>query len=168
MTSDSSNCNSGYSDFWFVDQLGDTINEWTGSGMWMPNPVDPIFDTTEYIIRLKSGYSSFPAGFSGNLQVWNPECTIPFTLAALATNETIDLNTDIQLFPNPASDQVGVLNKSNFSITSLKVYGSNGSLVLFEHLNTDFFSVKKLNPGVYFVKLYSDERVLAVKKMTKD
>jgi len=168
MTSDSSNCSSGYTDFWFVDQIGDTINEWTGSGMWMPNPADPMFDTTEYIIQLKPGYPSFPADFSGNLQVWNPDCTIPFTLATLTTNELTDSNLNIQFFPNPTGDHISVLNTSPFPMTSLEVYAANGSLVLSEPLHTDFISVKKLNPGIYFVKLYSDEKVLAVKKMVKD
>lgn len=168
MTSDSSNCNTGYSDFWFVDQLGDTINQYTGTGMWMPNPADPMFDTTEYIIQLKAGYPSFPAGFSGNLHVWNPTCTIPFTLAALGTHDMIDLNTDIQLFPNPTHDQVRVLNQSDFRITSLEVYGSDGCLVLSESPNADFLSVSTLKPGTYFVKVYSEERIIAVKKLRKN
>jgi hypothetical protein len=168
MTSDSSNCNSGYSDFWFVDQLGDTINEYTGSGMWMPNPSDPKFDTTRYIIELKPGYSSFPADFSGNLQVWNPDCTIPFTLATLTSNEIIDLESDIQILPNPTRDLVTVLNKSDFHVTSIEVYGSDGELVLTKYINTDFISLSTLKPGVYFVKLYSNERVIVRKKLVKN
>ncbi|MGD1849012.1 MAG: T9SS type A sorting domain-containing protein [Salibacteraceae bacterium] len=168
MTSDSSNCNSGYSDFWFVDQTGDTINQWTGAGMWMPNPMDPMFDTTEYVIALKPGYPSFPANFSGNLQVWNPDCTIPFTFAALSTKQMIGSNPDIQLFPNPTSNTVNVSNQSNLRLTSIEVYGSDGRLVLMESSTTHFISVKTLKPGIYFVKLLSEERLITVKKLIKN
>lgn len=167
MTSDTSNCNSGYSDFYFVDQVGDTINQWTGSGMWMPNPADPVFDTAEYIIQLKPGYSRFPADFSGRLQVWNPECTIPFTLSSLTSNEGIDLDSDIQLFPNPTSDPVKVLNKSGFRITSLEIYDSDGKLIATENKSNDFMSINTLTPGMYFVKVCSEESVIAVKKLIK-
>lgn len=168
LTSDSSNCNSGYSDFWFIDQVGDTINQWTGSGMWLPAPSDPMFDTTVYIIALKPGYSNFPASFSGNLQVWNPDCTIPLNYSTLTTNEIIDLEPDIQLFPNPTHDAIKVLNTSDFRITSLKVYGSDGKFISLEYTTTDFITVNTLVPGIYFVKLYSDERVIATKKLIKN
>lgn len=168
MTSDSSNCNTGYSDFWFVDQLGDTINQYTGSGMWMPNPSDPMFDTTRYIIELKPGYSSFPPTFSGNLHVWNPSCTIPFTLVSLATNEIINSNSDIQLFPNPTSDEAHILNRSNLAITFLEVYDSNGKLIASKTKNTDYIRTDAYLIGVYYVKIYSNQKIVAVEKLIKN
>jgi len=157
-----------YSDFWFVDQAGDTINQYTGSGMWLPNPSDPMFDTTEYIIQLRPGYANFPTNFSGNFHIVNPHCAIPFTYSNLTAIETIEFESLIELFPNPASDVIEVLNKSDRGIASNEVYDSYGRLIKLENESTNFIRINTLMPGIYFVKLYSDERTIATKKLIKN
>ena len=127
-----------------------------------------MFDTTRYIIELKPGYSSFPPTFSGNLHVWNPSCTIPFTLVSLATNEIINSNSDIQLFPNPTSDEAHILNRSNLAITFLEVYDSNGKLIASKTKNTDYIRTDAYLIGVYYVKIYSNQKIVAVEKLIKN
>lgn len=168
MTTQNNNMNSGYTDFIFIDQHGDSITSPTNWSMWLPVSNNSAFDTASYILYYKVGVNSFPSNFNGHLKILNPSCTIPFSLATLGTTEIIDLNPDIKLFPNPTTDRLRVLNKSNFSITSIEVYSSSGKLVLSEDLSTDFISINTLKPGAYFVKLHNKERVVAFKKLIKD
>ena len=168
LTSDSSRCSGGYSDFWFIDQIGDTINQYTGSGMWLPDPLNPMFDTTEYKIQLKPGYTGFPINFSGNLQICAPSCTVPFTYSTLTTTEIIELKSLIQIFPNPSNDVVEISNKSDFVITSIEIYNSKGKFIALKIENTDIIKVNTLVSGIYYVKLYSKDRVVAVKKLVKN
>lgn len=168
LTSDSSRCSGGYSDFWFVDQVGDTINQYTGSGMWLPDPLNPLFDTTEYKIQLKPGYSGFPINFAGNLQIQAPNCTVPFTYSTLTTAETIELQSLIQISPNPSKDVVEISNKSNFIITSIEIYNAQGKIIPFEIENTNSIKIDTFASGVYYIKLYSKDSVIATKKLIKN
>lgn len=158
----------GYSDFWFINQTGDTINQYTGSGMWLPNPSDPMFDTTEYIIQLKPGYSNFPINFSGYFQICAPNCTIPFTYSNLTTTEKIELKSLIQIFPNPSNDVVRISNKSDFIITSIELYNSSGKLIRIKSFGLYEVDVSDFDSGVYFIKIYSNGKVVTTEKVIKN
>jgi|GEM_PF-2533244 len=168
LTSDSSNCSTGYSDFWFVDQLGDTINQWTGFGMWLPNASNPMFDTTAYKLQLNPGYSIFPKSFSGNFYIRNPNCTIPFNYAVFSSVKKSILEAGIDFFPNPATDAIQIVNKSALSIASIKFYDTNGKFVATDNMPAEVIGISTLIPGVYFVKIQSNDGTVAVKKLIKN
>lgn len=168
LTADSSRCSGGYSDFWFIDQVGDTLNQYTGSGIWLPDPLNPIFDTMEYRISLNPGYSNFPIDFSGNLQICAPSCTVPFTYLNLTTTKIIELESLIKIFPNPSNNVIQISNKSEVVITSIEIYNAKGSHIAFEINNNKIVNINELVSGVYYVKLYSKDSVVAIKKLVKN
>ncbi len=168
LTVDSSRCSGGYSDFWFIDQIGDTINQYTGSGIWLPDPLNSIFDTMEYSIRLNPGYSSFPIDFSGNLQILAPDCTVPFTYSNLTATGVVELESLIKIFPNPSNHLVKISNKSEAEITSIEIYNAKGNLIALEIENIEMININRLVSGIYYLKFYSKESVVAIKKLVKN
>jgi len=66
MTTNTNNVNTGYADFTFIDQNGDSITAPTHWSMWRPESNNPIYDTVNYVLDFKLGINSFPADFDGH------------------------------------------------------------------------------------------------------
>lgn len=88
-------------------------------------------------------------------------------------NNNVSGANNVQIFPSPFSNNFYVYLR-NFTATRalLKVYDSKGSLVLNKNLSTDvsLFSevdAQSFAPGIYFIKIQTDNGVKFVKKIIK-
>jgi hypothetical protein len=76
-------------------------------------------------------------------------------LDLLAQNVSEELNSTIQIFPNPASTQITFqLNESDLG-ASIVIYNALGQEVLVDRLNAvnQTLNIEKLSEGFYFVKV---------------
>ena len=65
------------------------------------------------------------------------------------STSTIDIKNNIQLFPNPTSDQLTLVLPSSISIDQIQVYNSVGQLM--KSTTDTTFSVRSLEAGVYMI-----------------
>jgi hypothetical protein len=63
----------------------------------------------------------------------------------------IDL-IDIQLFPNPATNKISVVNKSSSPVKQYVLYNPDGQKVLCGRLIDDIIDVSGLTPGLYIIE----------------
>lgn len=132
----------------------------------LPVPIKLIGDNDEsQLVRLE---------LSKNGQSFN--ATIPFTITEIqidpnhqliskdnSTKVGIDqevLNTEISLYPNPAVDNITVLNDSDATVEKVSVYNMLGKLVLEESNPINAISLKDLSEGVHLVKIETSQGTL--------
>lgn len=84
-------------------------------------------------------------GYHGSLRDYAALTFVP----SLATDEN-SLKNQISVFPNPTKDFVNFANSEK--IKSLKVYDSNGKLVLSPKSVMDKIDISKLTQGFYFIE----------------
>ena len=95
------------------------------------------------------------------------------TLMAIGASVGMDervLNGNVMISPNPMN---GILN-INFSIVPqnarFEIYNSIGALVMTEIVNAknSTINTNNLSSGIYFVKVWDENKVIAVKKVVKE
>ena len=91
--------------------------------------------------------------------------TYPSTNGATLTFTTADTSTEekIQIFPNPAKDEIFIQSASQ--IEKVEIYSLTGSLLLLEDNFNEKMFVSILSPGIYLVKVYTDNGCVVSKIM---
>lgn len=163
MTTNSNNINSGYSDFVFIDQNGDSITSLTGWSIWLPESNNSAFDTTDYILNFNPGISSFPLDFDGYLEILNPNCTVPFSYLSLSTPLIDQSETSIDVYPNPSNDKLYISTYASADIEYVQVYNMNGELFSMDMSANNYLDISHLSKGIYLVKIYSNQTYRTVK-----
>lgn len=75
------------------------------------------------------------------------------------------LNDAVQMFPNPAQNFLTV--RSSLPITSVQVYSLLGDLITEVHSNFNRIDLRRLNSGIYMVKIHSDQYSVTKKLIKK-
>ena len=80
----------------------------------------------------------------------------------------VEIETEFEVFPNPAADQITFLLKSNDFTNVMKgeIYNQNGQLVISGDVNTNrnyALNTSTLEAGVYFLKITSGKKVYSTK-----
>ncbi|MEN8956974.1 MAG: T9SS type A sorting domain-containing protein [Flavobacteriales bacterium] len=75
--------------------------------------------------------------------------------------------TTFNLYPNPSSDLITVINKENNRIESYKILDLQGRFVQ-ENSFTKSISVAELEPGTYIIQLFSDNEIVGIEKFVKE
>ncbi len=93
----------------------------------------------------------------------------PPSIIDLTTSEFVIADDDIDLFPNPASEQFFVRNESQFDIDQIRVYNTLGQLMT-EKVPTErltAIAADEWSSGIYFVEfLINGERITKKLKIT--
>lgn len=89
---------------------------------------------------------------------------IPTTIGITETK----IETEFEVFPNPASDQISFLLKSNdfTSIMKGEIFNQSGQLVVSGDVSTNrnyAFNTSNLEAGVYFLKITTDKKIYSTK-----
>ena len=85
---------------------------------------------------------------------------------AAASVEDQALNQAISYYPNPASDRISV--QSKIALEKVEIFSVLGKLVKEVNTNFESISLEGLSSGnLYFLKIYSEEGGLAVRKLIK-
>lgn len=74
------------------------------------------------------------------------------------------LNDAVQMFPNPVQHYLTI--RSNLPITAVQVYSLLGELMTEVHSNFNRIDLRRLNSGIYMVKIHS-EQYSVTKKLIK-
>jgi hypothetical protein len=74
------------------------------------------------------------------------------TEGTLATEEFPSNNEDLLLFPNPVHDNLELSEKIRNNYDSIRVFDTNGKLILSQQLLSSNLNLSNLSPGLYFVK----------------
>lgn len=153
--------NTGYINFNFVTDLGDTIttNDLLPWGRFFPFS---SIDTLKYVMILDSSLSSFPQDFKGHLSTKNPECQIPVDLTLTSINENqLD---QVIIFPNPSKDILHIQSQMKFQ--SISIFDNLG-----KKYSADIFGktvdISNLIPGSYYIEMKSMNYKI-IKKFAKD
>lgn len=168
MYTDTNTVNLGtYTSLCFIDQNSDTLNPRPNYSFSTP-VVGTTSDTMEYILYFDNGFTSFPDNFNGILLMEVPYCEIPYKHRSISTPiENIE-NSPIQLYPNPSSERVIVSNKSGIKITSIVLYNSTGKLMRIESFKFDEVNISNLESGIYYIKIYSNNKEIATEIIIKN
>ena len=95
------------------------------------------------------------------------------SLACSATNFKANVFNEemISIYPNPAKTSISVkLSAANISINTLKIISVTGQLLISTSIenNEADITVRELKNGLYFIKLYNDDKLVAIKKLIKE
>ena len=82
------------------------------------------------------------------------------------TSVEVTENKNIEIYPNPAKNNINITNSNNSIINIIDI---NGKTVLSDNVNSDMYNIdiSKLNQGTYFVRIIS-EKVVTIKKLIKE
>ncbi|HMI07363.1 MAG TPA: T9SS type A sorting domain-containing protein [Flavobacterium sp.] len=74
-------------------------------------------------------------------------------------NETFRNFNEIELYPNPVSNDLNIQKKSNLEISSISIYNTLGQLVIAipNAQQVSKVDVSSLTTGNYFIKINSDK-----------
>lgn len=75
-------------------------------------------------------------------------------------------NQSFQVYPNPTNDFI--LIDSSFSIAKIKLVDIKGRIVLFWNKEREAYDLSILEKGIYFIKIFSENGVLYVRKIVKN
>ena len=159
--------NGSYTSLSFVHQNGDTLNPRPNYSFSTP-VANTTYDTLEYVVYLNQGFTRFPADFNGILLMEVPYCEIPYNHALVSIPDTDRKEITIEVFPNPTSGQVLILNKSNIKITSIEMYAASGKLIRSKSNHFDEIRTHELNAGVYYIRVYAGSHLMATKRIIKN
>src|SRR5690606_23712317 len=98
-------------------------------------------------------------------------CEFELTVASIVGLDENSLDAGVALYPNPASNVVNLVNKTNISLEKMMIYDINGKLVSQTDLRTmqgqQAVDVSTLASGVYVVQIIGDN-ASTVKRLIKE
>lgn len=106
----------------------------------------------------------YPAFDGRDLTPGDPiELNFDIDFCSILSVDDYDIFNEIQLYPNPTSDNITV--NSNLTIDKLEVYDLFGKLII-SIKESKTITIDNLASGMYFVKIYSDNKI-GTKKIIK-
>jgi len=107
--------------------------------------------------------------FTYNLCAFNQVGKPPHNFCSSSTSIEEEIKTQIQIYPNPSSSKVSLRFNKFLNNASIFIYDAQSKLVKkFENLNGDSynFSCEDLNNGIYIVKIFEANKMIATKKLS--
>ena len=132
-------------------------------------------DNAIYNCTTTNSTKSVLLGEINNYLNWETSNSTPFTQSPFPSDFQVDLSTDIkgrksnlvELFPNPASSFINIVN-NNSDVSFIQIIDSKGGLVKELTLNsnqTESVNIDNLIPGMYIVKITSNNNQFIEKIM---
>jgi len=93
-----------------------------------------------------------------------------FKTPAVASVSSNDLNTNISLYPNPASNTVTIALKDDEAIKKIEIYTLLGRKVMSKFINNKIktsVEIQQLSKGIYIVKTFGETNTYTKKLMIK-
>ena len=90
-----------------------------------------------------------------------------FTINVIGTSiiteldNNIDLNSKVNIYPNPTSNHISIDTELN--ISEINIIDITGKIVMITKENTNTINIVNLSDGIYFIKLTTDERIITKK-----
>ena len=123
------------------------------------------FDTEQYLLLnvAMGGYAGEIASNFTNSSMVIDYVRVYQNVNTASINE--DFNSNFSIYPNPASDLISI--HTNKLIDKVELYSVIGQLVLAEENTTKRIYTQKVKPGLYLMKIYSDEKITTKKILIK-
>jgi len=160
-----------YTNSHYAGYLNSSLNSY---GLWIAKPgTSPSTPPTNlghwnnWMFKQYSWYGSVN-GISGNvdLDVYHGTVNDFNTMIHPAAISQIS-NELLQIYPNPADNQLFIDNKIGVKMRSIEILDSNGRLILQISSGLENIDVSNLQPGVYILKLYFDNDNTSLVKFIK-
>ena len=145
----------------------------TGEAIADDNCTDPVTDTTQD----PAPGTALPDGvhtitFTATDEYGNTStCSFELTVESVLGVSQNSLDAGVALYPNPASNVVNLVNKTNISLEKMMIYDINGKLVSQTDLRAmqgeRAVDVSSLAAGVYVVQIIGDN-ASTVKRLIKE
>ncbi len=148
----------------------------TPLGQWTQLTITPGNTSSKTVNGLNSGQNfewQIASGCNANpLQLSTWSATASFTTGNSANKLSSNKNEQMEMvcFPNPARDEVRIVVRELEAVRQLSIYNATGKLVYHQvgrkdfndNHNTNFVvNTSAYSPGLYFVKVESDNQVVA-------
>lgn len=167
-------------DYEYVPGLGDLDDH---NGRFCITPEYPN-GTYAYFVTLDASLTPvFPyaIGLSYYGKIYQQDGNLGPNSGYVAINETVtnyipastevkeyEIETELEVYPNPTSDQISFLLKSNHFTNKVKgeIFNQNGQLVVSGDVSTNrnyAFDTRNLEAGVYFLKITTDQKIYTTK-----
>lgn len=92
-------------------------------------------------------------------------------LLLTSTNNIEKIENSIQIFPNPATDNLNITSNNNSKINLIEIYSINGQKVksFSDNQINHFlrFNISDLSVGSYFIKIFNNNELVQVTKFIK-
>lgn len=123
------------------------------------------FDTEQYLLLnvAMGGYAGEIASNFTNSSMVIDYVRVYQNVNTASINE--DFNSNFSIYPNPASDLISI--HTNKLIDKVELYSVIGQLVLAEENTTKRIYTQKVKPGLYLMKIYSDDKITTKKILIK-
>ncbi|PHR47069.1 MAG: hypothetical protein COA32_09095 [Fluviicola sp.] len=148
-------------EFWEYDYVADT---WTalpphpGVSRWAPGSF--AIGNTVYLTSGEVRAGNPNAGLKNDL--WS------FDLDAIASVENLEeFNTGISVYPNPTESSLSFNGLNTSNTISLEIFDSSGKAIGNGVLNGSEYDVSALSPGLYFMTITENDKVLDRVKFMK-
>ncbi|MDX5584746.1 MAG: aryl-sulfate sulfotransferase [Aureibaculum sp.] len=117
-----------------------------------------------FVFRAKKFPVDFPAFVGKDLTPGNPiELNFDLSACTVLSTSEYDISTQLDVYPNPTSGSFDI--NTDLPIDKVEIYDVFGKLILTK-IKTQNLSIELLASGVYFVKIYSDNK-MGTKKIIK-
>lgn len=84
---------------------------------------------------------------------------ITLSVDELLLDQNNSMRKTFNVYPNPSSSQVTLLSKNNIEIYKVEIFNSLGKKVFISTQNNDLIDLSKLSYGLYFLKIYSNNKI---------
>ena len=143
--------------YFFADYCANRIG-------WITNTGGEITWTN----ALTGNFSTFGEDINGELYVAGLSNGIIYKMIDPTMNHQNFDKVGLKMFPNPAQSQVVLTSDAAINWTSIAVFDMTGKKVYHSFLSNDLshsFSVRNLSPGIYSVKITTQEALEYVNKL---
>ncbi len=75
-------------------------------------------------------------------------------------------NNDIKIYPNPVKNRLNIKLTEKNNKALIKILNRNGQVLIQKNINTqtNYLDISGLNPGLYIIQIYSEEKILGNRK----
>ena len=105
----------------------------------------------------------------GDLSAWSSICS--FTAGNSSSGDCgsrvlVDINKDVILFPNPASETISITDVNQESVINVQIMGLNGQAMITASVQDAIrgITIQSLNPGIYLMKVNFIDNTADIKK----
>lgn len=154
-----------YSMNWSPNQITFLVD---GVGFYTYNPSDkndsnwPFYEDQFILLNLAMGGNAGTVDSNFTQTSMIVDYVRVYQSAPLSAGADLNLDSTLQLYPNPATEKIHIT--ANVALSKLALYDVYGKLILTKENNTKSLDVSRLNSGVYFLEVYSNTEK-AVKKV---
>jgi photosystem II stability/assembly factor-like uncharacterized protein len=118
-----------------------------------------VSENSEKNIKINSA-NSILSGENADIVLYQPESIIHAEGSAITSSVALEINNDIELYPNPATTSISITGIEGFS--EIVILNMKGEEVL--RSKNSLIDIQELISGVYMVSVYSDTGIIGQTK----